>query len=147
MQLRECRISVRLTEDREYPHICPILSFLAPTYEHSALSIDPRHTFPETLSNNSSFLIPFNEAVLDTPFCRSEWAGPTAWSHNASSNIWKQLGERAGYQCSLSPYCFWRGTANLLSSMSFLTFSSHPPFPNRHHFLSQLQLLLWVNSS
>ena len=125
MQLKECRISIRLTEDRENPHICPILPLFALACEYSALSIDPRHLFPEMLSNNSSTHIPFNEAVLDTPFFRSEGAEPTAWSHNDFSNMLKRLGERAGYQCVLSPYCFRHGTANLLSSMSFFTFSPH----------------------
>lgn len=136
MQLKECR-----TEDCENPCICPIIPFLALTYKHSALSIDPRHLFPETLSNESSTHIPFNEAVLNTPFFRSEGAEQTAWSHNASSNMLKRLGERAGYQCVLTPYCFRRGTANLLSSMSSFasSFISSFPSPNQHYSLPQLQ--------
>ncbi len=144
MQLKECRM-IGPNEDRGNPHICPIPPFLALAYEHCALSIDRRHLFPETRDKYSSVHIPFNEAVLNTPFFRSEGPGPTPWTHNASGNMSKRPGESADYQCGLSQYCVRRGAANLLSSMSF-TFPSmisishllalHHPSPPPFHLHS-----------
>ena len=108
------RIQVTIWEDREQPHLCPIMPFLILAYEHDAFSVTPEALFRDTIGQRESVEIPFKETVLDMPLFRSQ-DGVTAWSHASSYAALTRLARRAGYECKVNPYCIRRGAANLLS--------------------------------
>ncbi len=118
-QLRLTGFSIKLTlwEDRLYPHLCPIIPFLAIAFEHGAFDLEAEDLFCSTLDRDV-VEVNFNDAVLDTPLFRSTRSsgGVSAWTYSGSHWAVKDLAYRAGYRCVVTSYAIRRGCVNVLSS-------------------------------
>ena len=116
-------------EDRENPHLCPVVLFLALAFDDDAFELihspdqlssaslaanvhEHELRFKDTLHNVPVFRS-FNSPY---PQCHSDERQVRGWSVSAIDNGIYSLGERAGYESRITPSCARRGAVNILDS-------------------------------
>lgn len=105
-------IILTLWEDRKYPHLCPIMPFLALAFDYGVFDLDASKLFSSTLDRDV-VEVEFNKAVLDKPLFRS-CDGITAWTYAGCHKALTEVAYRAGYRCAVTSYAVRRGAINVL---------------------------------
>ncbi|KAH9205387.1 hypothetical protein DL95DRAFT_397678, partial [Leptodontidium sp. 2 PMI_412] len=104
-------VTLTLWEDRELPHLCPIIHFLALAFEHDAFEFTLEQIFRPRI-DPKVIEVPFRAEVLETPLFRDLKGEP--WSYNACSVMFKAVVYRVGYEAPASAYSIRRWAVNAL---------------------------------
>lgn len=122
--LTEHSLKLTLWEDRQYPHLCPIILFRTLAVADDAFEHidDPEDLFPVHLKRDVVH-VRVKESALDTPLficsecCDPQWSGPIkAWTFGGASSGLAAWAMRAGCDERITAYAVRRGAVNVLDS-------------------------------